>query len=276
MNSGSKVLLLTDFSEVSYFAASYALQILRGIKGRVEVLHVLQTPVDWIKVSKDREHLFPEIIQEIAHAKAKLADLVAEFEKAGIQAVSSLLFSFGPENVFSHVQNSNADLVVMGSQGKSASRGFMLGSNAQKILRNIKTPTLVVKKSGEKSRIEKIAFLSTLDQGQAEVLSKLKMFSELMESDIELVYVNTPYNFIETKDSDRKFSSVEKEYPSIKHVLINAYSVERGVLMYAEKFRPDLFVIAKSEKPDLVKFFSPSLTEYLVREHDFPILSIAD
>ena len=270
MKTELNLLLLTDFSEVSGFAASYALQIAKKTRGKVEIMHILQTPVDWVKLPKEREHLYPEVRDEIAKSKAKLSDMVYEFEQSGISTVSTLLYSFGPENVFAHVKNSKADLVVMGSQGKGASRGFMLGSNAQKVLRNVKNPTLVVKKNPLKPIISKIGFLSTLEQNQMEAFEKIKAIAELLEAELDLVFINTPYNFLETEDLEYKYSSMGSK----NFMAINALNMEKGILYYTKKHHPDLLVLAKSEKPDLVRVFSPSLTENLVREQDLPILSI--
>lgn len=274
MKTGSKILLLTDFSEVASHAASYAQLIASKTGGYVEVMHVLQPPVDWIKLPKENEHYYPETRMEIANAKAKLSDLVHFFEKSGIRATPSLLYNFGPENVFSHVLNSKADLVVMGSRGRGGTRSFMLGSNAMKVLRNVKTPTLVVQKASGKTEFKKIAFLTTLEQDQKGVFAKLQEFAKLLGAEIDLIFINTPYNFFETEEIDRKFANFQEGANLVNKVLINAHNMERGILFYTNKYEPDLIVLAKSDKPGLVKLFSPSLTENMVQEHDFPILSI--
>lgn len=274
MNTGSKILLLTDFSEVAVHAASYAKLIATQIKGQIEVMHILQTPVNWIKLPKDREQFYPETKKEIASANAKLAEIVHSLEISGIKAAACLIYSFGPENVFSHVQNSKADLVIMGSRGMGVSRSFMLGSNALKVLRNVKTPTLIVQKASEKTAIKKIAFLTTLETDQELVYARIKDFASLMGAEIDLIFINTPYNFFENEETDRKFVKFAESSVKVNRVLINANNMERGILFYSENYQPDLLVLAKSDKPGLVKLFSPSLTENLVQEHDFPVLSI--
>ncbi|WP_103926335.1 universal stress protein [Algoriphagus boritolerans] len=274
MKLGSKILLLTDFSEVAAHAALYTKIIAAKTKGKVEIMHIVQPPVDWVKLSKDQEQYYPETRKEIANAKAKLSELVSSFEKSGIQAYSSLIYSFGPENIFFHVQNSKADLVLMGSRGAGVSRSFLLGSNAQKVLRNLTTPTLIVQKAPEALEIKKIAFLTTLEKDQEGAYAKLKDFAELMGATLDLIFINTPYNFFENEETDRKFDRFTSDKLKLNKVLINAHNMERGILFYTQQYQPDLLVLAKSDKPGLVQLFTPSLTENLVREHDFPILSI--
>ncbi|MFN4000389.1 universal stress protein [Algoriphagus sp.] len=275
MNTGSKILLLTDFSEVAGNAASYAKLIASKINGQIEIMHILETPVNWVKLPQEREQFYPETKKEIASAKAKLSEMVRALEISGVKAVASLIYSFGPENVFSHVQNSKADLAIMGSRGMGISRGFLLGSNALKVLRNVKTPILVVQKPSEKSEIKKIAFLTTLEADQEPVYARVKDFANLMGAEIDLIFINTPYNFFENEETDRKFAKFTDHSVKVNRVLINAHNMERGILFYSENYTPDLLVLAKSDKPGLVKLFSPSLTENLVQEHDFPVLSIS-
>lgn len=275
MKKGAKILLLTDFSEVTEYAYLYARQIAAKIKGVVEVLHVLTTPVDWVKLRKESEQYYPETLQKIAIAKSKLSELVNRLEHEGIQAFPTLIYSFGSEDVFAHVNHANPDLVIMGSQGRGVNKNFILGSNAQKVLRQVKIATLIVKEPPTKSEIKKVAFLTTLEENQKSILEQIKDLGELMRFDLELVFVNTPYNFFETEDTDRMIKNFLQASKGSQIKLINAHNLERGILYYSEKEQPDLFVIAKSYKPGIVKLFSPSLTENMVRDYNFPILSIS-
>ena len=116
--------------------------------------------------------------------------------------------------------------------------------------------------------------MTTLEDDQNEVFSKLLGFAGIIGAEIDLVFINTPFEFFETVDIERMFDNFKAEAPRVNKVLINAHNLERGILYYSEKYQPDLLVLAKSEKPGFVRLFSSSLTENLVQEHDFPILSI--
>ncbi|MCS5490703.1 universal stress protein [Algoriphagus limi] len=274
MKTGAKILLMTDFSEVAGYATFFAKEIAKKVQGTVEVMHILTTPVDWVNLEKEKEQFYPETLQEIATANAKLFALVGEFEHLGILATSSLVYSYGSETVFEHVINSKPDMVIMGSEGRGSRKPFYMGSYAQKMLRNIKIPLLIVKDAPIRPEIKKIAFLTTLEENQKPVLKKLQILSSLLGAQIDLIFVNTPYNFYEDQESDERFEDMKDGDSSIQQFLTNAENPENGVMYYAERNHPDILVLAKSEKSGITKFFTPSLTENLVRAHNFPILSI--
>ncbi|NVJ86666.1 MAG: universal stress protein [Algoriphagus sp.] len=265
---------MTDFSEVAGYATFFAKQIAGKVKGTVEVMHILNTPVDWVKLDREKEKFYPQTLQEISSANVKLHDLVGEFENLGILASSSLVYSYGSEPIFDHVIKAKPDLVVMGSEGRGSKKPFYMGSYAQKMLRNVKIPILIVKDEPIRPEIKKIAFLSTLEKNQKPVLQQVKSFADLMGAQVNLIFINTPYNFYETSESDRRFEEMTDGDSNIFTFLTNAENPENGMMYYAEHYHPDILVLAKSEKTGITKFFTPSLTENLVRAHDFPILSI--
>lgn len=274
MHTGSKILLLTDFSTVSGYAKAYAKQIASSLQSTIEVMHVLSTPVDWVHLDKEQEQFYPQTLHEIERAKALLQELVKEFSDLGLEAYPTLIFSFGSEMVFEHVNKSQAELIIMGSEGRGSSKPFFLGSMAQKILRNVKTPTLIVKEEPKNSVLKKIGFLSTLQANQRGVFQQLKTFANLLGADMDLITINTPYQFRESPAIQKGFDQLLTGDNTTRPILLNAENPQNGILFYSEKNHPDILALAKTEKSGITKFFSPSLTENLVRIHSFPILSI--
>lgn len=272
MKKNSKIILLTDFSEISGHATEFALKIGSNLKSKIQLLHILNTPVDWVKIPKEKEDLYPETKKAIAIARSRLADLSAQFEKAGLETSSNIGFNFGPENIASHLDKIQAEMVIMGSHGNSGFKNFAIGSNAQKVLRNVKTPTLIIKKSQGSAPVKKIAFATTFEKGQLEPFERLKTFALAVGAQLDLVYVNTPYEFKESEELERQFSAFGE--PSTTIQVINALNEERGLVFYTEKNQPDLLAIASSGKSGFAQFFAPSLTENLVNQFDIPILAI--
>jgi nucleotide-binding universal stress UspA family protein len=272
MKLGAKVLLLTDFSQISGYATGYAMEIASKLNAKVEILHILNTPMDWVKLAKEKEQYYPETLRAIASAKTKLNSAVEEFRKAGVSTTSSLVFNFGPENVHDHVQKAGSDLVIMGSSGLQGSKSFrVIGSNAQRVLRNVKVPVLVVKKGNGKPEIKTIAFATTLLENQKKSFLILKEFAALLGAKINLVFINTPYSFVETEEFEKrleKFGITEEDV-----TLINALDLELGIIFLEKKNRPDLIVTAKTEKFGVTRIIDPSFTENLVRLYDLPVLS---
>lgn len=275
MDATTKILLLTDFSEVSENAANYALQIAKKTRANVHIMHVINTPVEWVKLPLEKEKLYPETKFEIGVANFKLKELVNKFGHEGVEAKPSLVYNLGVENVADHIKGKDFDLIVMGSHGTKGAIPFQIGSNAHKVLRSAANPTLIVKHKPTNDAIHHILFASTFEEDQKKAFEKIVKFAELLGAQLHLLYINTPYNFNETAEMEKRLNDFCKSYANtcIKHTY-NALNEERGIRYFMEKTAIDLFSIATAGKSGLVQFFSPSLTEHLINHLDVPVLSI--
>lgn len=113
----NKILLLTDFSEVSENAKEYALLIAKKANAEVKIMHMINTPIDWVKISLDEEKLYPETKAEIIKAKNTIKELLIEFKNKGVTATQSIVFNVGVEDIPQYIESESIDLVIMGSHG---------------------------------------------------------------------------------------------------------------------------------------------------------------
>ena len=71
-----KILVPTDFSACALAAENYAFQLAKKADAELVFIHIINTPVDWSKLSKDQEDFFPDTKKTIVEAKSKLNELV--------------------------------------------------------------------------------------------------------------------------------------------------------------------------------------------------------
>jgi len=167
-------------------------------------------------------------------------------------------------------------MIIMGSHGANGIKDFTLGSNAQKVVRKTKVPVLVVKNKPIKTEISSIIFASTFDKNQLDPFQKIRSFSDLLNAELHLLYVNTPYNFKETNEIEGLLQTfcVNCEKKACKKHSYNALNEERGIKEFMSTAQIDIFAIATEGKSALMQLFSPSLTESIVNHLDIPVLSI--
>jgi nucleotide-binding universal stress UspA family protein len=139
------LLVPTDFSDGSKSAVNTAIALAKKGNAQIHFLHVLSTPVDWLRLDKSQEKNYPETIKEIGIATDKLNKLVKKANEAGVEAKEILNFNIGVSDLCHYIEQHNYDLVLIGSHGISDLSDMMLGSNAQRVLRNAKVPLLVLK-----------------------------------------------------------------------------------------------------------------------------------
>ena len=275
MEKYSKIRLLTDFSEISENATDYAFLIAEKTKLEVEVMHIVNTPLDWVKLNLEQEKLYPETQSEINIAKNNLHSLIQKFEKKGLAAHQNLIYNVGVENIPKYIAGHQDSLLIMGTHGASGLKEYALGSNAQKVIRKADSPVLVVKRKPEKKDISKIILASTFDENQYQAFQKFHLFSNVLKLKCALLYINTPYNFKETPDIDKLLSNFcELEYvKDCQSFIYNALNEERGLKGFMENSEFDILAMATEGRSSFAQFFSPSVTESIINHLDIPVLS---
>jgi nucleotide-binding universal stress UspA family protein len=271
-----KILVPTDFSSCANNAAELALKIAQKANARVEFLHILVTPIDWVALDIRKESQYPEIKKQIGHAKAELGQWVKRAKELGITGVKVISFTQGNEEIVNHAQNHGHDLIVMGSHGASGLKELVMGSNAQKVVQEARTPVLIVKENLKKLNIRNMVFASTFLEDVHQSFHLIIDFADLMEAYNNLLYVNVPEQFEESHESESRMKSFLTRCPrgTCSINVFNAETPEKGILQFAEDRGMDLIALVTHGRKGIKGLFASSLTEKLVNHSALPVLSV--
>jgi len=270
------ILVPTDFSDAANRAADIAMAIAEKSGAEVHFLHLLITPVPWVKLDKEMEERFPETLKEIGHAKSELNKLVKKAESKGLKAEKFLVFDVGREEILKHIPYHHHDFVVMGSHGASGAKELFVGSNAQKVLRDATVPVLIVKETS-KWPVKNVVFASNFEEDVKAPFQTVVKFANLNESNIHLLYVNVPFSFEETDRSLEKMHAFHETCPrggTCTTNIYNSLNEERGILKFTESVEADLIALTTHGKTGFISLMSKSITESLANHAEIPILSI--
>jgi len=134
------ILFLTDFSEPSEAALPFAMAIAREYDAGVHALHVL-VPEAFMYTSPDATIAALETQEETAVAEMQRT----ESQLAGIAHEGSVVR--GAEMwtaVEQAIENSHADMIVLGTHGRTGAQKVMLGSVAEEVFRKSPIPVLTI------------------------------------------------------------------------------------------------------------------------------------
>lgn len=248
-----KILVPTDFSPYADAALDFAQQIAKRHKAEILLIHVVLTPVNWAKLSKEQESLFPDTKAAIRHAKNNLSARIQKIREEGVEASEYLHFSDGKEQIIRLLSLVKVDLVVMGSHGKYGFKEHVLGSNTYTVLRKAGVPVFVVKQSDRSFQLRKVVLATDFKPQSGRAFQTIADIIRLVGAEPVLLYVNTPANFLE----DSRINQLGKEfldkfatYDYTIHIY-SAYKVERGIIQFAEKIEADATAIITHGKNDL-------------------------
>lgn len=268
------ILVLTDFSECASNAAQLGMEIAKRLNTQITFLHLISTPVEWSKIPLEKEALYPETKAAIGDAKDALIKLERQADKEGLKTTSSLVFNLGIEEIQKFINKEIYGLVVMGTHGTKGLRAT--GSNTLKVIKHSQVPVLAVKQHQGLKQLNNLLIVTDLQERSRYAFKKLLVFGKEMNMSIRLLYVNVPYNFMESDHIDRAMNRFLENYdsPDITRKVINANNEERGMEICLEKEQPDILANNIHGRPGLVSFFNPGMTENFISHFNIPVLTL--
>lgn len=139
------ILYATDFSESSNPAETQALRLAKALGGEVIFLHVAQeTPLfgEGPFGMADVQRVYDAQRQWATDA---LAARVQAASEAGVAARSVLKIGVPFQEIVKAADETKADLIVMGTHGRTGLDRLLLGSVAERVIRLAASPVLTVR-----------------------------------------------------------------------------------------------------------------------------------
>jgi nucleotide-binding universal stress UspA family protein len=136
-----RILVAVDHSKPSDRAVLAARDLAVLSKGEVWVLHLREREMGF-----KTGVLPPDETSE--EAKAAVAASVQVLAQAGVKAhgeVRNTVFGYAAREIVDDAREVDADVIVMGSRGRSDITGLLLGSTAHKVIHLSDRPVLVVR-----------------------------------------------------------------------------------------------------------------------------------
>lgn len=139
-----RILVPTDFSDPSAEAQATAVAFARAFGATIDLVHVaveatyaLPPPVDVATVPID----MAKILEQVGNS---LSDEEARVRTSGVACESTLLVGRPDTEIVAHAEKSHADLVVMGTHGRSGLGHALLGSVAERVVQHSRVPVLII------------------------------------------------------------------------------------------------------------------------------------
>ena len=140
------ILYPSDFSPASSAAFTKALALARDAKAPLTIVHILN-PTVMLPIDG---YVTPRVYDDIqrsaeTYARKKLAGLLARARKAGVRAKTVLIEGVAAERIVAAARRNRADLIVIGTHGRTGLARLMLGSVASRVVATSGCPVLTVR-----------------------------------------------------------------------------------------------------------------------------------
>jgi nucleotide-binding universal stress UspA family protein len=141
-----RILCATDLSRASRAAVKAALALARREGAELELLHVALPPAadleDGFSSARTVERQAAAMEEE---AERKLGALVAGAAGAGVRTSVRVRFGIPATTIAAEARRRRADLIVIGTHGRSGLPRFVLGSVAARVIATAPCPVLTVR-----------------------------------------------------------------------------------------------------------------------------------
>jgi nucleotide-binding universal stress UspA family protein len=141
-----RILFATDFSKASGKAFDTAVSMAKLHRAALTILNVI---VPFTPMAPDQfvsEATWEEVEREAKRAaQAHLARLTVKAKAAGVRASASLLEGDPAQQIARAAQASRADLLVVGTHGRTGLVRFFVGSVASRLVATATCPVMTVK-----------------------------------------------------------------------------------------------------------------------------------
>ena len=137
-----RILVAVDESPIAAHAAEVGSALARALKSDVAFVHVIASPA-----SPPMETLVTseQLIAEASLEARKLLNALAKRGSAQRASLEFIRVGKPAAEILSSAKEWSADLIVIGSHGRSAVQRVMLGSVAESVMRQARCPVLIVR-----------------------------------------------------------------------------------------------------------------------------------
>ena len=268
------ILVTTDFSEKSIASLHVAINLAKQHNAKVYVLHAIELP---IRLMTESQVSVPEAMYFLNLTKQRFNDLKKEIDTS-VEVIDLVETAPLPVAVEEVVKKYHIDLVFMGSNGASGAKELFIGSNAEKVVRSASVPVLVIKNPHEKLKIRHMMFGCDFSKRFLKPFEKALKLAKVFGAKVDLVYVNTPYQFLTTSEINKRMEEFLKEAEhSHQHFETHVYNdirVETGILNYVKENNIDLICMFPNGRKGIAHFFNGSISSDLVNHSSTPVLTI--
>jgi nucleotide-binding universal stress UspA family protein len=145
MRQFKTILLATDFSENSEYAFEYALSMAKKYDALLALIHVINEPVD-LRGFYVPHISFDTLEEEIEQGARKMMDRFCRTHLRDYQKYESFIVPGIPyDEIIKKANELSADLIIMGTHGRSGLDHVLFGSTAEKVVRKSVVPVLTVR-----------------------------------------------------------------------------------------------------------------------------------
>lgn len=144
MPAFKKIICALDLAEHSKQVAAYASMLAKLSDATVVALYVAPTMTQYTGFHVPPNSIDTFVSEIVDGAKATMEEFVKE-NFAEVKITSDIVIGYAAEEILACAERENADLIVMGTHGRTGIDRMLFGSVAEKVVKNSVVPVLTIR-----------------------------------------------------------------------------------------------------------------------------------
>ena len=181
-----------------------------------------------------------------------------------------------PERIYNAVKKYRIDMIVMGTHGVNGLQEKFIGTNAEKIVRNVEIPVLSVKHIVKNPKLDTIVFATDFSKEAEVIFPVISNISKLLNARLILTKIITISDFETTDETENKIQNfrTKNKLNNFSVSIYYAKSKEHGIRNSVGKLEGDMIALGTHGRNGISHFFRGSVAEDVVSHASLPVLTL--
>jgi nucleotide-binding universal stress UspA family protein len=269
-----KLVLLTDFSELSKVAIRFALKLAGPLDADFTILNIIRiegVPKANLKLRQIEKSVTKIAEEEGAELVKQMRQEIKGNYKLQFKAIRSHTVA---EMVKRYVEKNPTNMVVMGSRGASALKKVRMGGTTVSVIDESKVPVLAIPDFAQYKNLQHIVY-ATDGKNVSKELDIIVEFAQIYGSYVHMIHVVPAVDKkVEAGAHDMETQVKKKNYDKLDFKLIIDDDIPGAIDAYIKETKADLLTTFTHQLSLLEKLFARSVTRTLAYQGTIPLLAV--
>jgi len=265
-----KVLIPTDFSEVSALALPMASLLSQKIPVEVHMVHVIEantSSADYAEMDVDQKAIREKEEKALIHFNALKA--------SGLKFESHIQTGLLTDQINASALELGADLIIMGTHGSDGFMERISGSEAQHVARYQKVPVITLRPGTAAMELKNILLVADFEHNKGVRIGTIKAIAEAFDSTIHLLQIvqEDEEKYADQIEAQMRSFAQEHQLAKYETHLYRDRKVAEGIRNFNREAEMDLVCIPTHGRKGINHFLFGSIAERLVNHCIKPLLT---
>lgn len=281
------IIVPTDFSKQAGYALDFASEIAMREGTAITLLHVVEyskketvfledsslTTMATLPEETDEEDIF--FLELYKKRKFQIEEVLNDPKYIGVDIKPKIVLGTPYHAIAEEITNIDADLIIMGTTGISDWEESLIGSTAEKVVRNAACPVLTLRQPLRLEDVNDIVYASDFHLLSGSHVPIIEEMQRFFSARMHFLYINSPNYFKNEKEIRETILSFAK-HNGFDNYEIHIYAHrhrDEGIIEFSKDNNMDVVMMATHGRTGLSRLFEHSIAEDVVNYSQKPVVT---